>query len=564
MKKTYALLFLFLFYEFSAFAFQGTIQNRVHDSLLNKTFEELNTSLARSMNDTITFKKYAKAILIKGKKERDTTQILNGFYFLSIINTDQDIVFQYMDSVINIGKKVKNDRFVGMSFLNKGRYLYTKRKFNPALDNFLNAKKYLKNFSKPNYFNEHNIGVLKSRIGDYVDAHKIFKENWEIINKSKTNFTNNSYLRSLFSLADSYHRIKEFDSTTYYNSLGINQSLRFNNQIKYYQFVLNEGINQYHLENYTASHDSVFKVLNDFKNKLDIPNLIFAYQYCGKNLMKRKNEDGAIVCFKKVDSLFNVINDIHPETRDSYEYLINYYKSKNDLPNQLKYVTQLLKVDSILNTNNQYLGKKIAKLYDTPKLIEEKEIIINKLESKNSATSNRLFIVLGLLAISTIGLFYLYRRQKILKKRFLNLVQKEDNNARQVNDLGINKSKIPDEVVTDILSKLELFEKSDRFLDASITLNDLAKQFDTNSKYLSKTINTYKNKNFSVYINELRVHYGVEKIKNDSKFRNYTIKAISNEIGFNTTQAFSKAFHKTTGIYPSYFIRNVEKLMDKN
>ncbi len=564
MKKTYALLFLFLFYGLYAFPFQEIVPNGVHDSLLNKTFQELNASLARSMNDTITFKKYAKAILIKGKKEKDTAQILNGFYFLSLINTDQNLVFQYADSIIKIGEKVKNDRFVGMSFLTKGKYLFTKRKFNPALDNFLNAKKYLKNFPRPNYFNEHNIGVLKSRIGDYADAHEIFKENWKIISKPKANFTNNSYLLSLFSLADSYHRIKKFDSTTYYNSLGIDESLRLKNQTKYYQFILNEGINQYHLENYTASHDSVFKVLNDFKNKLDIPNLIFAYQYCGKNLMKRKNEDDAIVCFKKVDSLFNVINDIHPETRDSYEYLINYYKSKNDLPNQLKYVTQLLKVDSILNTNNQYLGKRIAKLYDTPKLIEEKEIIINKLESKNSLTSNGLFVVLTLLVISTIGLFYFYRRQKILKKRFLNLVKEDGENTKQTNHLNANKSKIPDDVVSGILSKLELFEKSDRFLDTSITLNDLAKQFDTNSKYLSKTINTYKNKNFSVYVNELRVHYVVERIKGDSKFRNYTIKAISNEIGFNTTQAFSKAFHKTTGIYPSYFIRNVEKLMDKN
>ena len=38
-----------------------------------------------------------------------------------------------------------------------------------------------------------------------------------------------------------------------------------------------------------------------------------------------------------------------------------------------------------------------------------------------------------------------------------------------------------------------------------------------------------------------------------------TIKAIANEMGFNTTEAFSKSFYKSTGIYPSFFIKQLEK-----
>jgi len=48
-------------------------------------------------------------------------------------------------------------------------------------------------------------------------------------------------------------------------------------------------------------------------------------------------------------------------------------------------------------------------------------------------------------------------------------------------------------------------------------------------------------------------------LKQDSRFRKFTIKAIANEIGFNTDQAFSKAFYKRTGIYPSYFIKELDK-----
>ena len=37
------------------------------------------------------------------------------------------------------------------------------------------------------------------------------------------------------------------------------------------------------------------------------------------------------------------------------------------------------------------------------------------------------------------------------------------------------------------------------------------------------------------------------------------IKLSINEIGFNNTESFSKAFYRKTGIYPSYFIKEIEK-----
>ena len=64
---------------------------------------------------------------------------------------------------------------------------------------------------------------------------------------------------------------------------------------------------------------------------------------------------------------------------------------------------------------------------------------------------------------------------------------------------------------------------------------------------------------FSAYISELRIDLCVDKLKNDQTFRKYTMNAIAHEIGFNNAESFSKAFHRRTGIYPSYFIRELEK-----
>jgi AraC-like DNA-binding protein len=90
---------------------------------------------------------------------------------------------------------------------------------------------------------------------------------------------------------------------------------------------------------------------------------------------------------------------------------------------------------------------------------------------------------------------------------------------------------------------LTVFEKDQNYLLSNLKLNNLAKQFETNSSYLSKTINHYKGKNFSQYLNDLRIDFAIKKLKEDKKFRKYTIKAISEDVGFSNSESFAKAFY---------------------
>ena len=41
--------------------------------------------------------------------------------------------------------------------------------------------------------------------------------------------------------------------------------------------------------------------------------------------------------------------------------------------------------------------------------------------------------------------------------------------------------------------------------------------------------------------------------------RKYTIKALSKEFGFSSAESFSRAFYKKFGIYPSYYITELDK-----
>lgn len=105
-----------------------------------------------------------------------------------------------------------------------------------------------------------------------------------------------------------------------------------------------------------------------------------------------------------------------------------------------------------------------------------------------------------------------------------------------------------------------IFENNKDYLKPKITLNKLAKKLNTNSKYLSQIINKFKSKTFSNYINDLRIEYFIEELQdNNTQLKNYTIKAIAQEIGFTSTESFTKAFYKKNGLTVSYFMKKIEK-----
>ena len=116
------------------------------------------------------------------------------------------------------------------------------------------------------------------------------------------------------------------------------------------------------------------------------------------------------------------------------------------------------------------------------------------------------------------------------------------------------------QVAKDLLSKLEEFEKDLTFLDSTLNRDIVAKKMNTNIVYLSKTINEYMGKNYTSYINDLRIDYVINKLKDKDKvFLNYSIKAIAQEVGFKNSEPFSKAFFKKTGMKPSFFIKSLKK-----
>ncbi len=90
------------------------------------------------------------------------------------------------------------------------------------------------------------------------------------------------------------------------------------------------------------------------------------------------------------------------------------------------------------------------------------------------------------------------------------------------------------------------------YLDPLLSLESLSEELETGQSTLSRMINQQSGKNFSDYINELRVEEA-KKLLADTEFNAYTIVAIGLECGFNSRSTFYSAFNKFTGMTPTAY-----------
>lgn len=223
----------------------------------------------------------------------------------------------------------------------------------------------------------------------------------------------------------------------------------------------------------------------------------------------------------------------------------------------------------LLNNVQSFVNKSYSK-------IEDENVEIKKTDSIKT-------FIIGLallLVISIVTLFIFYRkRQKRNIEKFKRLLDDIDKKEEIVIineisdpliDHGFNQEEnslnveeiftIPIGTVHKILDKLEEFENSKSYLNNSISLSFLATYCDTNIKYLSHVIKVNKNKDYNNYINDLRIDFIIDKLRNFPKYRNYKMSALAEEAGFSSGNKFSTIFKKTTNISPSIFIKYLHEV----
>ena len=547
------------------------------DSLSSKSYDYLSQAAVRYGNDTVKSNRYAKAWLEKAKELNDFEQVTLAYKTIMYL-VDKKYHLNYADSIISVAMNTKDNLIIGNAYLTKATVYYGKKEHNKALDNFIIADSYI---SKTNdeysiYKLKYGIAQTKSYLGFYDEAISLFRECIDYFKEEN----DRAYLNSLHSLGLCYNRIGNYAWCTVTNQTGIDEGKRLNNLEMQTYFIHSEGVNLCGLKKYNEAITKLTSVLPKIQSKKDFANASVAHFYIGKSFWALNQKEKAVTYFKKVDEIFKKENYIRPDLREGYEKLIAYYKQKGDTKSQLYYIDQLLKVDNILGQNYKYLLKKVVKEYDTKELLKSKQEIEN-------AMTFRTFVAFGIISILiSIIAFLIYKHFK--NKRLFDEIMKRDTSKPAIIETSIepppfeeiikndnttvinsentdkqNTQEISPDIETGILKKLEKFKQSKKYLEKDMTLSKMAVFLNTNTKYVTKIIAKHRGKGTIDYITDLKINYIIEILKKETKYRNYTHKALGEEAGFGSTQNFTRAFKERNGISPTYFIYKLKKSLNE-
>ena len=146
-----------------------------------------------------------------------------------------------------------------------------------------------------------------------------------------------------------------------------------------------------------------------------------------------------------------------------------------------------------------------------------------------------------------------------VKMSFLNDVNSESINVYQESDEDY-KTKQDNTNLEEIEfwkdKILHLVENEKVFKNPTLTLSDLSKLLNTNTKNISKSINSGFDMNFNDFINHYRIEAVKEKLHKE-EHKTSTLLGIAFDCGFNSKATFNRAFKKSTDLSPKDYLKNL-------
>lgn len=102
---------------------------------------------------------------------------------------------------------------------------------------------------------------------------------------------------------------------------------------------------------------------------------------------------------------------------------------------------------------------------------------------------------------------------------------------------------------------LKHMKKNKPYLDAELSLEDLAKQTSIPKHHLTQTLNDKIEKTFYQFINEYRINEAKQKLKNEKE--EVSMLSLAFDVGFNSKSSFNINFKKLTGHTPSSYKKSI-------
>ncbi|MFK7750138.1 MAG: helix-turn-helix domain-containing protein [Kordia sp.] len=580
MKQSLPFFYFFLFFCCILSAQEENFQ--IPDSLINKTNNELISLIKEhrySAPDTAQI--YTEVYHKKAITKKNTFAIIDSYFYFAFI---ADVQGNYSESVTLLNKGISRAKTDKDSILIKlynlkgkahgqyGNYADAAAAFNTALQI---SEKYKQR--RGEIIAKINIALLKMETKQYHESMKTYKKMFRL-SEDTTIISKNSRNSIIIGIVDNFLRTEQLDSARFYLDLGLKESIDNKDKESLTYLYPFDALYYYHKGDISKS----LKILEKAKEAIlelqeqDNRN-IQVYYYMAQCHFALKEYEAAI---RNIENAFDII-----QTENDKKAISNSEKGQF-IPYEYLYMIETLmycyeKLGDKEKRDDYYAKYYPLKLESLEKDVRIHQLIFNfqqasqiefikKMSQKEGVAQKKVKYLYYILALLLTGIIisYIFYRRKEQKKQIaykaliekISILETKNDPLKEPKDGTSKKTlSITDEKAQAILKGLEKFETQELYLDSNCNLRFVAKKVKTNATYLSKIVNEQKEISFTDYINNLRIQYTLKRLKSDSLFRAYSIKSISEEVGYKSADSFTKHFKKQTSLYPSYYIRKLNQ-----
>ncbi len=473
----------------------------------------------------------------------------------------------YFNKVETIGKQSNDDMLLCKATYMKGNAYLMNNQNQEALDAYyvsLEIAQKLKNFERELIASSGLVLVYKKTL-QYDKALKVSQRMLQSINSTslKNSMTHVSIITTGIEV---YLDTEKYDSVMHYADQGIALSQSLNYKEGLVDLYIKKGVVFYYKKEFEKSLDYFLKaeeILQEGEIKNKFYPTVNSNYFIASCYFKQGHYDEAIERLLKNISASKGNDLLKIPVLQSHLLLANSYGKKEEYVNALYWNNKYLELNAAFQKQKD---KIINKIYQKEAQILKRGIAnLQSEQRKNEQIKRYPYIASGLLFLIVVtGLVLYFKKQKSNKLVFNKLLQKINNFEAKEQEQLENKETykeivIDNDKVNKVLKGLSRLESQEFYLRSDCNLRSVAKKVKTNATYLSKIINKHRKKNFNEYINDLRIDYVLKRIKNDKKFRSFSIKSIATEVGYKSDYSFAKHFKAKTGLNPSYYIKKIEK-----
>ena len=324
------------------------------------------------------------------------------------------------------------------------------------------------------------------------------------------------------------------------------------------------GLTYYKTHDYQKANEYEIIALPLFRKVGTTYGIINTQLAMGRNYMALKQWVKAKYYLQRADSLAKNTGSIEL-IRDVVLELAKLYQATGDNKKGIAYYEKFIALnDSMFSINSHRLVTEFQiKLdnLDKERMLEQSEYE-NAIKQGKIEHKNRLIWFLSIGAFVLLLLSLLIYRLFVLRNKSYQVLFEKNKQQLELQKQASKEtsSRVDRDLADELKEKLiqginQLMSTDKIFLDQELNASKMAEILETNTTYLSKTINEHYECNFNNFVNRYRVDEAQELILS-GKFANYTIEAISKECGFKSKTTFNTAFKKFTGLTPSYYIAN--------